>query len=65
MKDTTESFEFTEEGTMNVYLGVDIYPFPDGKGFTFPQLLLIDLIIQALGFDPNNTKGPTNNTLSG
>ena len=65
MKDTPEGFEFTEEGTMNVYLGVDISPFPDGKGFTLSQPLLIDKIIQAFGFDPNTTKGATNNTPSG
>ena len=29
MKDTSEGFEFTEEGTMNAYLGVDISPLPD------------------------------------
>ena len=31
MKDTPEGFEFTEEGTMNVYLGVEIYPLTDRK----------------------------------
>ena len=31
-KDTPEVFEFTKEGTMNTYTGVEIYPFPDGKG---------------------------------
>ena len=56
MKDTPKHFEFTEEGTMNVYPGVDIYPFPDGKGFKLTQPFLIDLIIQALGFYPNRTK---------
>ena len=45
MKDTPEGFEFTEEGTMNAYLGLVIYPFPDGKGFTLSQPLLIDRII--------------------
>ena len=49
-------------GAINAYLGVDIYPFPDGKGFTLSQTFLIDKMIQALGFDPNNTKGATSNT---
>ena len=34
MKDTSEVFEFTEEGTVNAYLGVDISPLLDGKVFT-------------------------------
>ena len=59
MKDTSEGFEFKEEGTMNAYLGVEIYPFPDRKGFTSSQPFLIDRIIQALGFDPKTTKCAT------
>ena len=54
-----------EEGTMNAYLGVDISPLPDRKVFTFSQPFFIDQIIQALGFDTNNTKGATNNTTAG
>ena len=50
---------------MNAYLGVDISPLPDGKGFTLYQQFLIDIIIQALGFDPNTTKGATNNNPAG
>ena len=65
MKDTPEDFEFTEEGAMNVYLGVYISPFPDRKGFTLSQPFLIYRIIQALVSDPNTTKGATNNTLDG
>ena len=34
LKADTEDFVFTEEGTMNSYLGVDISSFPDKKGFT-------------------------------
>ena len=30
----TEYFVFTEEGTMNLYLGVDISSFLDKKGLT-------------------------------
>ena len=65
MKDTPEGFEFTDEGTMNAYHGVDISPLSDGKGFTLSQPLLIDRIIQVLGFYPKNTKGDTNNTPAG
>ena len=65
MKDTPEGFEFTEEGTTNAYIGVEIYPLPDGKEFTLYQPFLIDQIIQALVFDPKTTKGATNNIPSG
>ena len=62
MKDTPEGFEFTEEGTINAYLGVDSYPLLDGKGFTLSQPFFIDRNIQASGFDQKTTKGATNNT---
>ena len=52
LKYGTEDFVFTEEGTMNSYLGVDISSFPDKKGFTLSQPSLIDRVIQALDFDP-------------
>ena len=65
MKDDPEVFEFTEEATMNTYLGVDIYTLRDRKRFTLYQPLLIHKIIQDLGFGPNNTKGATNNTTYG
>ena len=65
LKAGTEDFVFTEEGTMNSYLGVDIYSFPDKKGFTLSQPFLIDRVIQALNFDPKKTKIATNNTPSG
>ena len=65
MKDTPEGFEFTEEGTMNAYLSVDISSFLEGKGFTFYQPFLIGWIIQVFGFDPNTTEFYTNNTPAG
>ena len=37
LKAVTEDFVFTEEGTMNSYLGADVYSFPDKKGFTLSQ----------------------------
>ena len=65
LKAGTEDFVFTEEGTMNSYLGVDISSLPDKKGFTFSQPFLIDRVIQALNFDPKTTKSATNNTPAG
>ena len=65
MKTGTEDFVFTEEGTMNSYLGVDISSFPDNKGFTLSQPFLIDRVIQALDFDPKTTKSAKNNTPAG
>ena len=59
MKDTPEGFEFTEEGTTTAYLGFAIYLSLDGKGFILSQPLLIDRIIQDLGFDPKTTKVAT------
>ena len=50
---------------MNLYLGVDISSFPDKKGFTLYQHLLIDRVIQALNFYLKTTKSDTNNTPSG
>ena len=56
LKAGTEDFVFTEEGTMNLYLGVDIYLLSDKKGFTLSQTFLIDRVIQTLNFDPKTTK---------
>ena len=50
---------------MNLYLGVNISPFPDKKGFILSQPFLIDRITQALNYDPKTTKSATNNTPSG
>ena len=65
LKAGTEYFVFTEEGTMNLYLGVDISPLPDKKGFILSQHLFIGRIIQDLNFDPKTTKSATNNTPAG
>ena len=59
LKAGTEDFVFTEKGTMNLYLGVDIYPLPDKKVFTLYQPFLIDRVIQVLNFDPKTTKSAT------
>ena len=61
----TEDLLFTEEGTINSYLGVDIYSCPDKKGFTLYQPFLIDRVIQDLNFYPKTTKSDTNNKPAG
>ena len=65
LKSGTEDLVFTGEGTMNSYLGVDISPFPDKKGFVLSQPLLIDGIIQSLNLDLKTTKSATKNTPAG
>ena len=50
---------------MNYYLGVDIPPLPDKKGFILSRPFLIDRIIRDLDFDPKTTKIATNNTPAG
>ena len=62
LKAGTEDLLFTEEGTINSYIGVDISSFPDKKGFTLSRPFLIDRVIQALNFDPKTTKSATNKT---
>ena len=42
-----ENFDFTDEGTMSSYLGVDVSRLPDGNGFTLSQPYLIQRIIEA------------------
>ena len=56
LKAGTKDFVFTEEITMNSYLGVDIYSFPDKKGFTLSQPFLIYRFIQALNFEPKQQR---------
>ena len=56
LKAGTKDFVFTEKGTMNSYLGVDISSFPDKIGFTLSQPFLIDKVVQALNFDPKTKK---------
>ena len=65
LKTGTKYFVFTEEETMNQYLGIDISPLKDKKGFTSSQPFLIERIIQALNFDPKRTKVSQSNTPAG
>ena len=65
LKTGTKNFVFTEEETMNQYLGIDISPLKDKKGFTLLQPLLIERIIQYFNFDPKRTKVSQSNTPSG
>ncbi|MEY3108605.1 MAG: hypothetical protein RL730_956, partial [Actinomycetota bacterium] len=49
-----EKFEFTDEGTMDKYLGVDIQKLDNGE-FVLRQPFLIQRILTALGIDPAET----------
>ena len=56
-----ENFDFTDEGTLSEYLGVEISRLPDG-GFSLSQPFLIERIINLLQFDSKMTKGVRGNT---
>ena len=56
-----ENFVFTEEGTLESYLGVCITKLPGGEGFATPQPFLIERIIKAIGFELATTKGARDN----
>ena len=62
LTDGPEKFDFTDEGTMSSYLGVDITRHTNKKGFTLSQPFLIERIIQTINFDPATTKGARGNT---
>ena len=46
-----ERFEFTDEGSMEKYLGVDIERLPDNSGFSMTQPYLIERILEAENID--------------
>jgi len=50
-----EKFDFTDEGSMDKYLGVDIERLPDDKGFTMAQPYLIERILEAAQIDTRMT----------
>ncbi len=50
-----EKFDFTDEGSMDKYLGVDIEKLPDGTGFTMTQPFLIERILTAAQIDLTTT----------
>ena len=56
-----ENFVFTEEGSLESYLGVCISKLPGGKSFEMSQPFLIDRNIKAIGFDLATTKGARDN----
>jgi hypothetical protein len=49
-----EKFEFTDEGTMDKYLGVDIQKLDNGE-FVLRQPFVIQRVLAALGIDPAET----------
>ena len=51
LKHGPEGFDFTNEGTMDKYLGVNIERLKDNIGFTMSQPYLIERIMQAARID--------------
>ena len=51
LRDGPENFVFTEEGTLESYLGVCITKFSGNAGFGMSQPFLIGRIIKAIGFE--------------
>lgn len=51
LKEGSEQFIFTVEGTLDKYLGVDIQKHDDATGFTMTQPFLIERILQAAEID--------------
>ena len=51
-----ENFVFTDEGTMERYLGVEIQKLADNSGFSLTQPFLIERILQAAEIDLRMTK---------
>ena len=56
-----EDIVFTEEGSLESYLGVCISKLPGGKGFEISKPFLIDRTIKAVGFDLATTKSARDN----
>ena len=50
-----EEFAFTDEGSIDKYLGVEIERLPDNAGFTMSQPHLIDRVLEAAGIDTRMT----------
>ena len=51
LKDGPENFAFTDDGSLERYLGVEITRLPDDSGFTLTQPHLIERILQAAEID--------------
>ena len=56
-----ENFVFTEEGSLESYLGVCISKLSGTEGFIMSQPFLIDRLIKAIGFDLSTTNGSRDN----
>ena len=56
LTDGPDKCVFTNEDTMSTYLGVDISPLPNKKGFVLSQPHLLGRIIETLNVDPKSTK---------
>ena len=51
LKHGPENFDFTDEGDLSKYLGIDIEKLPSKDGFTMTQPFLIERIIEAVAID--------------
>jgi hypothetical protein len=54
-----ENFEFTEEGAIDRYLGVDVQRLPNNE-FVLRQPFLIQRILQTMGIEPSETNARFN-----
>ena len=54
LKSGNDNFDFTDEGSMDLYLGVDIQKL-DNNEFILRQPFLIQRILQAMDIDPKET----------
>ena len=61
LRDGPENFVFTEDGTLESYLGVCITRLPGNAGFEMSQPFLIDRILKVIGFEMATTKGARDN----
>ena len=50
-----EKFDFTDEGTLSKYLGIEIERLPSRDGFTMTQPFLIERIVEAVNIDVRMT----------
>ncbi len=56
LKDGPEHFNFTEEGSLESYLGVMFTDFDNGKSFEMKQSFLIERILSAMGIETRMTE---------
>ena len=65
LKDGNNICYFTENGTLETYLGVNIAKLRDGISFEICQPFLIDRIFKSIHFDSTRTKSARDKVLVG